>query len=110
MKNKFPVSLLAALATFFLPGCSTPPAPAIESVPPPEVSRLLPLEPYSYNIPNEPAPPDPAMPVGKICQLGTSCLAMDSRPFEMCLLGTQKRCSEKVREPLLVENPDVEPR
>jgi hypothetical protein len=108
MNNKFPVSLLATLTTFLLAGCSTPPVPVIESVPPPDVSRLLPLEPYAYHTPNEPAPPDPAMPIGKICQLGTSCLALDSRPFEVCLLGTQKRCSEKVREPLLVENPEVQ--
>jgi hypothetical protein len=110
MSYKFPVALLAAWATWLLPGCSTPPAALIESVPPPDVSRVLPLEPYTHISPNEPAPPDPAMPVGKICQLGTTCLAMDPRPFEMCLLGARKRCSEKVREPLLVENPEVEQR
>jgi hypothetical protein len=37
------------------------------------------------------------------CQLGTSCLALDERPFEVCLLDA-KHCREKVVEPLLVDD------
>jgi hypothetical protein len=37
----------------------------------------------------------------QVCKLGTSCLAMDPRPFEPCLLST-KHCSDKAAEPLLV--------
>lgn len=37
----------------------------------------------------------------KACQLGTTCLTLDPRPFELCLVGT-KRCAEKATEPLLV--------
>jgi hypothetical protein len=37
----------------------------------------------------------------QICKLGTSCLAMDPRPFEPCLLST-KHCTDKAVEPLLV--------
>jgi hypothetical protein len=58
---------------------------------------VLPLEPGAPELPDELK--------GRVCQLGTSCMALDSRPFEMCLLGTGKRCSDKIREPLLVENP-----
>ena len=37
----------------------------------------------------------------QVCKLGTSCLAMDPRPFEPCLLST-KHCADKAIEPLLV--------
>ena len=73
-------------------GCSTPPPePALVAVepPPPEVSVELPLEP-------------PA--VGHICKLGESCLELDPRPFEACLVGT-KHCVDKAVEPLLVDGP-----
>ena len=110
MNNKLIVSLLATLAAVAVPSCSTPTPQVIESVPPPEFARLLPLEPYASRIPNEPPPPDSNIAGGKFCHLGTTCLAIDPRPFEMCLLGTQKQCSDKAREPMLVENPDVEPR
>jgi len=54
-----------------------------------------------------PLPPLPDLAPGnelippKVCKLGTSCLAMDPRPFEPCLLST-KHCSDKAVEPLLV--------
>jgi len=41
---------------------------------------------------------------GKACQLGKSCLAMDPRPFEICLLSTNKRCGDKMAETMQVEN------
>lgn len=64
--------------------------PAWAAVPPPEVSIDLPLEV------DEKARP-------KFCQLGTSCLALDPRPFEACLLST--RHCEKTAELLQVRDP-----
>jgi hypothetical protein len=64
-------------------------------VPPPEISIPLPLE-----------PPDPAF--AQLCQLGTSCLAMDPRPFEPCLLST-RHCSEKAAESMKARDESVEP-
>jgi hypothetical protein len=109
MNNKLFASLLTTLAAVTALSCSTPTPQVIDTVPPPEVDLPLPLEPYASRLPNQPPPLDPNL-VGKMCQLGTSCLALDSRPFEVCLLGTQKRCTDKATEPLLVENPEVEPR
>ncbi len=43
---------------------------------------------------------------GKPCQLGKSCLAMDPRPFEICLLAANKRCGDKMAETMQVDNPD----
>jgi hypothetical protein len=88
-------AVLAALL-----GCSTPkPAASVSTTPPdwpvappPEVSIDLPLEP-------------PAETFAKACQLGTTCLEMDPRPFEPCLLSTT-RCRDKVTEPLLVGQPE----
>jgi hypothetical protein len=91
---------ISALATML--GCSTsqPAASAVDvplAVPPPEFSYDLPLEP-----PN-------AESGFKACKLGTSCMAMDPRPFEACLLSTRE-CTEKAAEPLLVGEPEwVEP-
>jgi hypothetical protein len=88
----------AALASLL--GCSTPhtaqttqPQP---TTPPPSLSDLAPR--YKFHegqlVPQVLIPP-------QICKLGTSCLAMDPRPFEPCLLST-KHCSDKAVEPLLV--------
>ena len=54
-----------------------------------------------------PLPPLPDLAPGnelippKVCKLGTSCLAMDPRPFEPCLLST-KHCADKATEPMLI--------
>ena len=77
---------IAALASLL--GCSTPDTAQT-------TQSATPLPPLSHLAPgNELMPP-------KICKLGTSCLAMDPRPFEPCLLST-KHCSNKAAEPLLV--------
>ena len=85
----------AALAAML--GCSTsqPVAQVTEAieVPPPEISMELPLE-----------SPDPK-PVPRLCKLGTSCLAMDPRPFEPCLLSTRE-CRDKMPDPVLVADPE----
>jgi hypothetical protein len=60
-------------------------------VPPPEVSIDLPLEPD---------PPRGELK-GEFCKLGRSCMALDPRPFEPCLVET-RRCADKITEPLLV--------
>jgi hypothetical protein len=87
-----------ALPLALLLGCSTAPHPApspilvVQQVPPPEFQRDLPLE----------------QPRGHFCQLGTSCMELDPRPFEACLVGGTTRCADKVTEPLLVEEPSTE--
>ena len=83
MNNRTAIALILAGLT----GCST----QHTVQPPKETSIDLPLLAPS---------PEPEMR-GRICQLGTSCLAMDPRPFEPCLLST-KHCSDKGVEPLLV--------
>ncbi|HEU5137892.1 MAG TPA: hypothetical protein VFU13_22305 [Steroidobacteraceae bacterium] len=50
-------------------------------------------------------PPLPAMePPGQFCLLGTTCLAMDPRPFELCLLSSRD-CLDKAAEPMQVAPP-----
>ena len=62
------------------------PGPGLVSIPPPEVSIELPLE---QRAPREPL-------VAQACLLSTtkSCMELDSRPFEACLVGA-KSCREK---------------
>ena len=76
---------IAALASLL--GCSTP--ETAQTIP-----SATPLPPLPDLAPGNEIPP-------QICKLGTSCLAMDPRPFEPCLLST-KHCSDKAAEPLLV--------
>jgi len=45
------------------------------------------------------------MITGHFCRLGTSCMALDSRPFEPCLLSTT-HCKDKSTESLLVDGPN----
>ena len=90
-------------AVFALLGCSTPkPVTPVTAAPPVLVPEL------QYDLPLE--QPDPGrVPFGKVCKLSTSCIAMDPRPFEPCLLST-KDCRDKAAEPLQVEQPkSVEP-
>jgi len=51
-------------------------------------------------------PHDPS--VFSACQLGTSCLALDPRPFEPCLVGSNK-CADKLEPPIQVKKPFGEP-
>jgi len=93
------ISKLAAVTVLALGSlsCSTrqpPLEPALE-VPPPEFSRDLPLEP-------------PRKLAGGICKLGASCLEMDERPFEACLVGT-RHCVDKAVQPIPAEGPAKEP-
>ena len=97
MNTKASIPFVGAAALAALLGCSTPQpvAPVTADptpVPPPEISFDLPLE-----VPGPESSPT-------FCKLGTTCLAMDPRPFEPCLLST-KDCRDKATEPLLVGEP-----
>ena len=100
------IAKLASVAALVLGslGCSTQQPtvePALE-IPPPEFARDLPLDP-------------PQKLAGGVCQLGASCLEMDERPFEPCLVGT-KHCVDKAVQPIPAQGPEagdpgpVEPR
>jgi hypothetical protein len=109
MNTGIRATLFTSMLLLIAAGCSTPPAPLVEVLPvavdlaaPPQLPRHITPE-------GEYVPRRQEDVVGRVCQLGTSCLTMDSRPFEVCLLGA-KNCSDKVREPLLVDNPEAEPR
>jgi hypothetical protein len=96
--NKASVTCIGAAAMALLLGCSTqkPEIPEPGTPPPPEISFDLPLEQPGLD----------GLP--RLCTLGESCLAMDPRPFEPCLLST-KECSDKAAEPMQVEQPQQPP-
>jgi hypothetical protein len=98
MNRKQLASFIGASGVAAMLGCSTSPPvqPALEvlDIPPPEISFDLPLE-----------PPDSGR-VPRLCKLGTSCLAMDPRPFEPCLLSTTSECRDKLPEPIAVVEPE----
>ena len=98
------VSLTGPLAAgaAWLSGCSTSNLPP--QVAAPEVSFDIPLEVRPDGNLQKPF-------LGRVCQLGTTCLELDTRPFEMCLLAANKHCGEKITESLLAGNPEpAEPR
>ena len=88
------VSLIALIC---LAGCAQTPPPA-----PPMVTIIRPALPPNYFWLNPPADQPPA----KACLLGTSCMTLDSQPFETCLVGDVgsggKRCGDKLAEFMLV--------
>lgn len=90
-------SFIGASALAAMLACSTAQpissAPEVLDIPPPDASYDLPLE-----------PPDTG-PAPRFCKLGTSCLAMDPRPFEPCLLSTPE-CRDKMPEPIPVVEPE----
>ena len=89
------VSLIALIC---LAGCAQTPTPA-----PPMVTIIRPALPPNYFWLN----PHADQPPAKACLLGTSCLTLDSQPFETCLVGDVgsggKRCGDKLAEFMLVE-------
>jgi hypothetical protein len=113
MKTRMLISITGAIGLAGLLGCSNP---RVETV-----AVLEPVMPANPRPTIEPetswAPPSalngqpraivrvvPMAPVpnkefeGKVCQIGgPSCLEMDERPFETCLLSSQ-HCGEKLRE------------
>jgi len=78
--------------------CTTRPDPELAgptpaSVPPPEISIELPLETESQ----------PKYPAAQACLLSStkSCMELDSRPFEACLV-TGKSCEREGARPMPV--------
>jgi hypothetical protein len=90
------IAVLAALAGIL--GCNT--AQQVEQ------RQAVAAPPAQVQVPLPPPSSDdlPEVFKGKPCQLGKSCLALDPRPFEICLLGTRKRCGDKMAEMMQVEN------
>ena len=98
MNTRILIASLTATSLAGLLGCSTP--QAIE----PTVYELPPLPSSEYEMGDGQLVPKAEQPAGRFCQLGTSCLTMDPRPFEPCLVST-KSCSDKAAEPMLVAPP-----
>lgn len=104
MNNK--VSTLVALG---LLGCSmgasaAPPAAASSATPPsppPLVFRTYGMQ-YMQPLPKAPA----GLPFPRTCLLGNDCLAMDYRPFEVCLVSN-KKCGDKLAEVMQVKKPKI---
>lgn len=99
MNTQTSITFVSAAALAALLGCSTPKPVAPVAADPPPLTELTELA--LFETPNVVPWTEP---FGQVCKLGTSCLAMDPRPFEPCLLST-KKCSDKVIEPLLAEQP-----
>jgi hypothetical protein len=101
------ITTLAAATSLLVVGCTT------RRVEPPRVEPPPPRGGVTLsNAPRFGQPPDQELKA-QFCQLGTSCLTLDERPFELCLLDT-KHCRDKVVEPLLVDDesevsPSTEP-
>jgi hypothetical protein len=91
--------LLAGCIGAGLLSCTTPVPPGRVglAIPPPEISIDLPLERPPGHQPFKEA---------RACLLGAtgSCMAMDSRPFEPCLVGA-KSCEVKGTEVIKVVPP-----
>jgi hypothetical protein len=97
MNTKAFIAISGSVAFAALLGCSTPEAAPVDTVPPAVVVIK------QYDLPLE--RPEPwSIPLGKVCKLGTSCLALDPRPFEPCLVST-KDCLDKAAEPIEVGQP-----
>jgi hypothetical protein len=89
---KHALSITVGFAVMAVLGCSTPPPhsqPSHAAVPTPDVQFDLP-------------PEQREMFAGRVCKLGTSCMDLDPRPFEACLVGA-KHCVDKALETVEVE-------
>jgi hypothetical protein len=95
MKSRIVSVLAAATFAIMMLGCSSArvesPAPNLRVAAPPRIQsfQLPPLPQQNF----------------KACRLGRSCMAMDDRPFELCLVS-RKRCADKIKEPILVDLPN----
>jgi hypothetical protein len=99
MNTRALIASLTAASLAGLLGCSTPKTAA-----PPMTIYSVPIPAPEYELRDGQLIPKSMQPFGQICKLGTSCLSLDSRPFEPCLLSTTK-CSDKGVEPILVAPP-----
>jgi hypothetical protein len=108
MKSRIVSVLAAATFAIVMLGCSSA---RVES-PAPAAAAANDGQPLAANL-RVAAPPRiqsfqlPPLPQQnfKACTLGQSCMAMDDRPFELCLVS-RKRCADKIKEPLLVDLPN----
>ena len=99
MDTRMLIASITATSLAGLLGCSTPQTAA----PPMMIYSVLSPTP-EYELRDGEVVPKSLQPFGRVCKLGTSCLALDPRPFEPCLLST-KKCSDKAVEPTLVAPP-----
>lgn len=99
MNTRILIASLTAASLAGLLGCSTP-----KTVEPAMAIYSLPFPTTEYELRDGQVIPKSLQPFGRVCRLGTSCLTMDPRPFEPCLLST-KSCSDKTAEPILVAPP-----
>lgn len=93
MNTRISTALFATC--FVLLGCSTPQPPMEQALtpPPPEIQRDLPLE-------------QPPALAGRVCKLGDSCMELDPRPFEACLVGA-RHCADKAMAPIPANTPNA---
>ena len=99
MNTRILIASFTAASLAGLLGCSTP-----QTAAPPMMIYSAPIPTPEYELRDGQVVPETPQPFGRVCKLGTSCLALDPRPFEPCLLST-KKCSDKAVEPTLVAPP-----
>jgi hypothetical protein len=102
MNAKASITRFVLGAPVLLLGCTTQDqAPSAVGYAPgahplPQIARYEPMpRPHSYRGETF---------AGHICKLGTSCMDLDPRPFEPCLITTT-RCTDKAGDSLLVDTP-----
>jgi hypothetical protein len=105
MIGKVPM-LLAGLSICSMTALSAPPTAATPAATPETparvVIRVLPLQPPI-------AKDSKSLPPPRFCRLDEDCLAMDSRPFQMCQVSG-KSCGDKLAEILPVAKPNSDTR
>ena len=96
MNNKVPIFLSLGVWASGMQVLAAPPATSTQASPQPSAPVLR----------FHSTPDAKALPPARTCLLGSDCLAMDSRPFETCQLGS-KSCGDKLAEVLQVERPRI---
>ena len=101
------ISLMTTVWFAALLGCSTAsaPSPKVAAHPAPLTltgAVTLSTQPTYQSAPQS----DSKQGLPRFCRLGTTCLSMDPRPFELCYLS-DKSCGDKLAETLLVDRSRV---
>jgi hypothetical protein len=94
MKSRLVSGCVAAVCAITLLACSSARVDSTAPAAPPQMRSFQLL----------PELPPPSLQGFKPCKLGESCMALDDRPFEPCLVTT-RRCADMIEEPLLVGEP-----
>jgi len=102
---KVRVSVLLIAMCSMAGGTPPPPAPAATGIPPSDLFLIVQKLNQLKAAPGFSQPRNP-LPFARACQLGTDCLTMDARPFEMCQLSSTS-CGDKLAEVLQVQRPTV---